>query len=525
MMRGMRHVLAAILVPSLSLPLFVAPTVALAETYEVRSGDDLWGRLATLEPGDTVIVHEGTYTQTGRFEATWAGTASAPIVVEAAPGARPVLTRDGNQNLMNLHGSFFTMSGLELTGGSHALRLSNVSDATFERLLIHDSDDVGISCNIAGSTCARLTIRDNEIHHTDGTGEGMYLGCNDAACVVSGCVVERNFLHDLGGSQGDGIEIKQGSHSNVVRDNVIVGTRYPGITLYSFAPSAGAVANVIERNVVWTTEDNGIQVTGRAIVRNNIVVGAGASGIASIANQDQPTEVVIVHNTVVDAGDSCVRANAWESGAGFIVANNALYCASTRAMRLTGTPMVAGNVVLGTVEGATSGFVMGVSATADLGPASAMAVVYPPSGSSLLDVADPAFSTVERAGLGDFNGTPRGASPDVGAYERTTDTNPGWSVNAMMRPPLTSAGADAGVGVDAAIDDGGASDAATGLADAASVTVDGASIDGGASGADAGPASSSDGCSCRAGAQGRPPATLGLALAALAVMAARRRRG
>lgn len=68
---------------------------ARAETYEVHPGDDLRGRLASLEPGDEVIIHAGTYPQTSRFEATWAGTEVMPIVIRGADGeARPVLMRD-----------------------------------------------------------------------------------------------------------------------------------------------------------------------------------------------------------------------------------------------------------------------------------------------------------------------------------------------------------------------------------------------------------------------------------------------
>ncbi len=55
---------------------------ARAETYEVH-------------PGDEVIIHAGTYPQTSRFEATWAGTEVMPIVIRGADGeARPVLMRD-----------------------------------------------------------------------------------------------------------------------------------------------------------------------------------------------------------------------------------------------------------------------------------------------------------------------------------------------------------------------------------------------------------------------------------------------
>src|SRR5262249_55609082 len=150
---------------------------------------------------------------------------------------------------------------------------------TLEDLVIHALGDVGISCNRDGETCDQMTFRHNEIFDTGaaGTGEGMYLGCNDAACTFSNSIVELNYIHDLGGDQGDGIEIKTGSFGNTVRDNVIVRSNYPGITMYGFA--GNGAPNVVERNLVWHTVDNGIQIVGQVVVRNNIVIDCGNNGI------------------------------------------------------------------------------------------------------------------------------------------------------------------------------------------------------------------------------------------------------
>ncbi len=490
---------------------------AQAETYEINAGDNLWARLASLAPGDEVIVHAGTYAQTSRFEATWAGTAAMPIIVRAAEGeARPVMTRDSAQNVLNIHGSYFTLRGFEIVGGSHGIRASNIDHALFEDLLVHDTGDVGISCNINGAMCSYVTIRDCEIYDTNGTGEGMYLGCNNSACEFSNSIIEHNYVHDLGGSQGDGIEIKQGSYSNIVRDNVIIRANYPGITLYSYADAAGRTPNIAERNLVWTTADNGIQVTGHAIVRNNIVIGSGASGIASQPNMDTPTDVQILHNTVIGAGDACIRTNGWNTGTGFVIANNALYCGSSRALRITTTTsaIIVGNVGLGTVEGAPTGFRMGTSLAADLGTMTMMARVYPPTGSALIDAAD-ATQTVSD----DFDLRARTGMHDVGAYERDASGMPAWlAVEGFKGLTAVIPGTDAGpstpdagpvVTVDAGsivgLDVGPVPDAGTVVR------------------ADAGTGSTSGSCGCRAG-QSRSLSGAFAMLALGLVIAARRKR-
>ncbi|HTJ44393.1 MAG TPA: right-handed parallel beta-helix repeat-containing protein [Kofleriaceae bacterium] len=402
-----------------------------AMLYEIHPGDDLFARLAQLAPGDEVVVHSGTYTTPGFFQVTWAGTPSQPIIVRAADGeTRPVIMGDPSQNVIDLSGSYFTLRGFEIRGGSHGVRLANADHATLDDLVLHDLGDVGISCNRDGDTCDHVTISHSEIYDTGhaGTGEGMYLGCNDAACSFVDSIVEGNYVHDTGGDQGDGIEVKTGAYGNVVRDNVIVRTKYPAITMYGYA--GAQPRNVVERNLVWTTQDNGIQVVGQVVVRNNIVLGAAASGIASKASQAMtPHDLEIVNNTIVGAaGTTCLKSNDWATATGQVVANNALDCEGGTAIDLNGgapNAIVAANLTVVAAE-------LGDPATAH---------VYPPSGSPVIDKGDSAHAAAD-----DFNGTARtDGKPDVGAYERTTDTNPGWDPHEGFKTPPAAGAIDAGV--------------------------------------------------------------------------------
>mmetsp|Transcript_39407 Transcript_39407/g.77535 ORF Transcript_39407/g.77535 Transcript_39407/m.77535 type:complete len:169 (+) Transcript_39407:2-508(+) len=162
---------------------------------------------------------------------------------------------------MDLQGNFWKMENLELTGGSRGLRFEGSSDhVTLQNLKIHGTQDVGISMNSEGKTYTNILIRRCEIHDTGtGTSEGMYLGCNNDKCQFTNSVVEENYVHDLmSASQGDGIEIKTGSHSNIVRNNVVVDVPYPCILTYD---SYDRGDNIIEGNVCWNSGNNGIQIS------------------------------------------------------------------------------------------------------------------------------------------------------------------------------------------------------------------------------------------------------------------------
>jgi len=89
---------------------------ALMATHVVNPGDDLYGLLGTLVPGDVVVVHAGTYNHVGPFAATLDGTPTQPIIIEAAPGEQPVLSSDPSANVLELGGSYYTVRGFAATG-------------------------------------------------------------------------------------------------------------------------------------------------------------------------------------------------------------------------------------------------------------------------------------------------------------------------------------------------------------------------------------------------------------------------
>jgi hypothetical protein len=378
----------------------------------------------------------------GYLNSTWAGSATDPIVIRAADGEHPIIAGTFAQNTLNFSGSFFTFKGFEVTGGSHGLRLGSVSNAVLEDLTIHDIGDVGISCNLSPNNCDALTIRHTEIYNTGkdgGTGEGLYLGCNDGSCSLTNSVIENNFIHDMDGTQGDGIEIKTSSYGNVVRDNVVVRTPYPGITMYGFTGSGEP--NIVERNLVWhATTDAGIQVVGQVIVRNNLVIDAATYGIFSKpSNALNPHDATIVHNTVVGAGNACMRTTSWSGQLNNVIANNAFYCENGASMDINGgapEATITNNVVLGS---GGVGSTDGTSVAADLGD-----TYYPPSTSALVNAGSPAYAADD-----DFNGTVRDTMPDVGAYERTSASNPGWTIvegfkdtSGVLEPDQPSFGGD-----------------------------------------------------------------------------------
>jgi hypothetical protein len=321
--------------------------------------DTLANAVAALQPGDQLVIAAGTYS----IERTWhieiSGTAEAPVWIVAEEGARVMLTRpDAKQNVLNIGQDapvhHLCLRGVEITGGSHGLRLGQCSEVWIDQCHIHHTGQVCLSANSADTR--RLFLTRNHIHHGGGHGEGMYLGANNGQFIMSESVIALNHIHDCKGEQGDGIEVKQGSWGNLIAENDIHDTQYPCITVYG---TAGKPVNIIERNLCRRSADSAMQVQGEAIVRNNVLIGGKGSGFASTDHQGKTLNLQVVHNTIINTGDA-FKGGSWDAREGMILANNVLY---SRDKSATNFPQgregvtITGNIVLGDApkQGTTPG--------------------------------------------------------------------------------------------------------------------------------------------------------------------------
>ncbi len=127
--------------------------------------------MQNLGAGDTLIMHGGTYTLSSYFELDLVGTAAQPITIRAAAGEQPLLHYvDDGQNIVNIaDSSFLVIDGVEFSGGSRGIRLTNSSDITIRNCHVHDTAANAISANDGGNVYARLMFVHNEIDHAGDT--------------------------------------------------------------------------------------------------------------------------------------------------------------------------------------------------------------------------------------------------------------------------------------------------------------------------------------------------------------------
>lgn len=496
--------------------------VANAASTEVGPGDDVEAAINALQPGDELVLQGGDYTLTDAWHISVAGTAAMPIVIRAKDGEVPHLNRpEVDQNIIDFDSvEYLEIRGIRFSGGSAGLRFGQANFVTVEDCEVFDTDDVAIRANDGGEY-EGLKIIHNHIHDTSGTGEGMYIGCNENACQVHDSLFAGNYIHHTNGpnvSQGDGIEIKEGSYANVIRDNVIHDTGYPCIITYSTV--GNGAPNVIERNVMWGCGDHGIQSAADVVIRNNIILGAAGAGIANQVHQNgSPSNIEILFNTILNTGDAITSTGITGS---VLIANNAVYSESGDAIRVAGAlggVTVAGNVGVGSLNGTSSGLAAGNLANDFIAANYGNALpndVFPKAGSALIGAGDTGHMVDD-----DFNGTLRNGVADVGAYVFAA-SNPGWTLGEGFKDetPVTGTG---GSGTGGSGTGGGSGGSSSGGASNGGTGGSGAAA--GSSGSNAGGGSDDDsGCGCRTVERSSSTSAGLLAGLALAFLSRRRSR-
>ena len=204
-----------------------------------QNGANLKSAMQALTAGQQLLIGAGTWTVDSLLDLSLFGTSSAPIWIGAQPGAKPVITRsDASQNTVNVgqgaQARYLALRGLEIRGGDIGLRIHAASQVWIDGCDVHGTANNAIAAN--SDPVDHLFFTRNQIHDTAGSGEGLYLGANEAASVAHDCIVAQNHVYNTGGSQGDGIEVKQGSWGNLIAENYVHDTTTPAS--WSTAPVA-----------------------------------------------------------------------------------------------------------------------------------------------------------------------------------------------------------------------------------------------------------------------------------------------
>lgn len=199
--------------------------------------------LDRLDPGETLLVREGTYSDWVVIRRS--GTASERVTVAAYPGERPVL-----RGRVRVTGDYVTVRGFELRGGAPANGhevLVYVDGGDHFRLVASELTGAAISAIFLGSGANDAWIVRNWIHHNgthDDYDHGIYWADGSGGRIVNNLIEENRAF---------GIQIYPDADRIVVANNTVLGNGRSGIVIGGESGQAaeGIVVanNLLVRNV------------------------------------------------------------------------------------------------------------------------------------------------------------------------------------------------------------------------------------------------------------------------------------
>jgi len=250
------------------------------------------------------LVESGTYTAEANGAAltiTTSGTATAPIIYEAAPGAHPVIDVPASawggilENASNI-----VVNGFEIAGNARNVTLAyaqsqetNLNDPTTSA----DGIDVGYMGDT--NTPQHVTIENNSVHDMPGGGiVSMY----SDYITIQGNTVADNAHYAPFGSSGISLGFSQNSDTSTATKNFIIGNTSYGNSQLVPTASTGTITDgegiIVDDNS--NDQTNNKQYLGGTLIENNLTYLNGGPGIEPYDSSN----VSILYNTTYSNGKS-----------------------------------------------------------------------------------------------------------------------------------------------------------------------------------------------------------------------------
>ena len=322
-------------------------------SHDVSNQLELATALKQAQPGDTVNLRSNVYDEL-TFRASYghrSGTSSAPIVIQAAAGATPIIDPGSGSVSDRYAVAVFDLDhvlirGLEIRHGVFGLLSSGATSVTFEHNNVHDVGLAGVVVNSSGDPkglrpSRNVTIRCNRIHRTGRSqpeyGEGIYLGSGSTGVVdatsgvaivgneifltsneaidvkrhVTDVTIRHNRIHDISPYYGGAISLGLNKNSWGPANYLVEHNRIWSIRSGLYYAQAIAVAHgptTIRHNVIWDVETSASETwpwTAPIQVHGDDTEADWAYGFGN----PSATAVTISDNTVVGCTVACISSH------------------------------------------------------------------------------------------------------------------------------------------------------------------------------------------------------------------------
>ncbi len=290
----------------------LAPTLAAAETRMVSTMEELRAAVDSANPGDRIILADGAYRLESRLNIRRPGTATEPIIMEAANRHGAIIESDTLEGFY-MDAPHWHLEGLHFKGVcandsdcEHALHIVGSSDFAVIRHNIFEDFNAQIKANgfLENNVLNApddVLVEYNEFFDNDpraGSNPVTKLNINSG----SRWIVRGNFIHDFAKGGGNNISYaafyKGKSRDGIFERNLVVcSLNHEGNVRIGLSIGGGGTGDQFCVDNTCTPEHTG------GIIRNNII--ANCSDVGIYVNEGVDT--LIEHNTIYNTSGIDIR--------------------------------------------------------------------------------------------------------------------------------------------------------------------------------------------------------------------------
>ncbi|QKV75485.1 polysaccharide lyase 6 family protein [Amycolatopsis sp. Hca4] len=315
-------------VPLIAAALVVVPgSPASAAQVRVTSLTALQSAMDKANPGDTIVLADGSYSAGSTLSIKRSGTASAPVTIAAEhtgaatiTGSKTFSFSGGVSNVVLRGFKFRGSASLSVPAGASNNRLTrndfqltadgnwvtvSGDDTVVDRNVFQNRTSQGVFLQILGPSGAmakRVHVHHNYFynHQFSGSngGESIRLGLSDRQSYTANALIENNLFEK---ADGDSEAISVKSSDNVVRDNTIRDSR-------GYIVLRHGNRSTVERNVLFGSgirfHGNDHKIVGNYVANSGgraIVFGSGDEADSGPTSKlhDRPDRDTVAYNTVI----------------------------------------------------------------------------------------------------------------------------------------------------------------------------------------------------------------------------------
>ncbi len=250
-----RPLLFTALLAMISTPLLPTRSHAATRTLNCGTTSCLTSALSGAQPGDTIVLASGTYTD--NFTVSASGTSSSPIIIQSASSTSKAILSGGGTGsgyALYITGDYIQVKNLKITNAKKGIMLDNANHGLIDGTEVYNIGEEGIHYRDGSSN---NILQNSSVHDTGMVtadyGEGVYVGSDVGKWGTHDAAANDNRISNVTigpNVRAESVDIKEGTTGTVVENCTFDGTGISGANYSDSFMDVKGNNSIIRNNTV-----------------------------------------------------------------------------------------------------------------------------------------------------------------------------------------------------------------------------------------------------------------------------------